>query len=187
MFNFRKLYPKEDEMKKLLVLVLVLSMATMANAALTLSVSSTDLLAGGAATISISGDGTTPPGEFFLGINLGGPGALNITNAGLDYVGSAKSLAMDGTYAGDLGMIDPYVDIQLTDLPTPPNPVAQLNGLLVHGIGLTAGNIAGVVTLVLYNTNGEVQATQDVTISTVPEPITVGLLGLGAMFLRRRK
>jgi hypothetical protein len=173
-------------MKKLLVLALVLSMASMANAALTLSFDATDVQVGGAVTISLSGDGGTDPGEFFLTMNAGAAGAFDISGAVLDYPGSAKAIFLDSTYAGDLGVKGDYIDIQLTDLPVPPNPVAPLNGLLVHGMVLNVGDVGGTINLVLFNTNGEVQATQDITVSDIPEPVTMGLLALGAMFIRRK-
>jgi hypothetical protein len=170
-------------MKKLLVLALVLSMATMANAALTLSVSSTDLAPSGTAVISISGDGLTDPGMFYVGVI--GAGSLNIETATVLYPANATAIFFEDL-GGALGTNEPLVHIELNGVP----PVGQTNppltGLLVNNI-IIHGDAAGIITVALFDGGGTQLDSKEVTVSDVPEPITIGLLGLGAMFLRRKK
>jgi len=167
-------------MKKLLVLALVLSMASMANAALTLDFSATAAI--GDVTFSISGDGTDGTGTYYLGVVSGGGASIGIGSAVVDYTGNQSSISWDDTgVAAMLGLVEPAVNIQLTGTPAPGQSNPPLSGMLVHGITLTISQNA---TVQLYDGDGNLKAAQDVT---TPEPITIGLLGLGAMFLRRRK
>jgi len=169
-------------MKKLLVLALVLSMATMANAALTLNFSATQAV--GDVTFAIEGDGSEATGTFYLGVVLEGGAALNIGSAIVDYTGNAAGISFEPVESGVaamLGLADAMANVQLTGNP----PVGQVNppltGVLVHNIILT---ISGPATVKLYNADGAELATQDVS---TPEPVTLALLGLGALALRRRK
>jgi len=43
------------------------------------------------------------------------------------------------------------------------------------------------IRMIYWDENGELQDYDTLEISQIPEPITIGLLGLGALFLRRRK
>jgi hypothetical protein len=184
MFNFKNIYPKEDDMKKLLVLALVLSLATVANAALTLSVSDTELLESETAIISITGDGSQTPGAFFLGVGVGGPGSLLIDTATILYTGNASFLAMESGLGETLGFNEPYVNVSLNGVPPVGQENPPLTGLLVDGIVLHCDGV-GEVVISLYDGDGNFLDSK--TITQTPEPITVGLLGLGALFLRRRK
>jgi len=169
-------------MKKLLVLALVLSMASMANATLTMDLSSTAAI--GDVTLSISGDGADGVGTFYLGIVSGGGASLGIGSAVVDYTGNASGISFEPVESGVsamLGLADAMANIQLNGNPPVGQTNPPLSGLLVHGVTVT---ISGNATVQLYDGDGNLKAAQDVT---TPEPITVGLLGLGAMFLRRRK
>jgi hypothetical protein len=191
-------------MKKLLVLALVLSMASMANAALWITVDGTAGSAtpgetvitatpGATVTISIVGDNTGTASdtyggtEFALGADLTGAGAaLNIDNAVVDYAGNTTNLRLGG---GDEGgeliyNSDPApVFAQLMDVPPQGTALKALSGTLVHGITFVMGS--DTVVIDLLNENWDTIYSQ-VTVNT-PEPITVALLGLGGLFLRRRK
>jgi len=170
-------------MKKLVVLVLVLGLAAMANAGLTLSVSSTLLAPSDTASVSIYGDYTVLAqglGDYFLGTVVGGgPGSLS--NMVLDYTGNDSSVYTidDSELAEFLGIENPLVGISLSDLTLNPPLV---NGLLVHGIFHCGG--AGNVTLVLLDGDGYL--VDSVVISQIPEPMTLALLGLGGLFIRRK-
>ena len=181
-------------MKKLLVLMLVLGMASAANAALLISVDGqTDLadtevtlMPSDTVVIDIWGDGATGTGDFLLGLDVGGPGALNIDDAVILYAGSYTYIGwLDYAYvAGLVGLQNPMVMISMTDVPPVGTPKAPLEGTLVDGIIFHCDGL-GDVTLSLYDLNLALLDTQ--VIHQIPEPMTIALLGLGGLFLRRRK
>jgi hypothetical protein len=176
-------------MKKLLVLALVLAMAPLANAALLLSVDGvvdppdtsivvapSDIL-----NIDIWGDGETAPGAFYLGIYVDGPGTLDISQAVILYPGSATDIYFEDL-GGMLGTKEPVVHIELNDTPSS-GPKAPLTGTLVNNI-LFHAEFAGDATLALFDGDGILLDTQ---VIHIPEPVTMVLLGLGGLMLRRRK
>lgn len=173
-------------MKKLVALILVLGLATMANAAMTLSLSNTEsLVESDTLDISISGDGDTPMGVFFLGIDTGGPGSLNVDNVSWHYIGDTTIVGWsdDSDTAAFLGVDNPFVNLEMGDFPAEGDP-DPLTGLLVHGIIFHCDGV-GDVTVSLYD--GEGGFLDSVTIAQIPEPMTLALLGLGGLFIRRKK
>jgi hypothetical protein len=182
-------------MKKLLVLMMVLGIAGAANAALLLSVdgvvdppeSSIEIMESDFVTIDIWGDGVTPGGDFFLGIGIEGPATLDVANAQILYTGNQKGI-MDGNpdyaaYVGG-GVNIPFYQITLLDLVPPEQTAIPLEGTLIDGIRLHCEGL-GEVTVILTDIEGAILDTQ--VIHQIPEPFTVALLGLGGLFLRRRK
>jgi hypothetical protein len=171
-------------MKKLLVLAMVLSMASMASATMTLVSADSEVLIGGTTTIAITGQDEAQ-GGYYMGIDLGSAGnaTLNIDNAVVDWVGSAGNLAWedDPDISGILNTQNPHIAISLVDLVDPQDP---LTGTIIHGIVFT-GVAEGIVTVNILDGVGGLIGGVDINVT--PEPITIGLLGLGAMFLRRRK
>jgi hypothetical protein len=182
-------------MKKLLVLMMVLGIAGAANAALLISVdgmvdppdSQIEIMESDWVTIDIWGDGQTDPSEFYLGLALEGPASLDIAGAEILYTGNDKYLdpGDDDYIAGLLGIQIPYYLIGLNDVPAVGTPKVPLEGTLVDGIRLHCDGV-GEVTLILTDNEGTILDTQ-VIHQIVPEPMTLGLLGLGGLFLRRRK
>jgi hypothetical protein len=178
-------------MKKLLVLVLVLSMASMAQAAITFTFGATEIAVGESTTILISSTTQLLEGGYYAGVGLASAGdaSLNVDAASVLYGGSSVSVFMvddggDGT-AESLGIRNPFVGSILTDPVLPPANPKPVIGDLLGGIGIT-GLTAGIVTInFIDGGTGETIGSADITVT--PEPITVGLLGLGALFLRRRK
>lgn len=173
-------------MKKLVALFLVLGLVTVTNAALTIGVSDQDriLAPSETATISISGDGQTSPGQFYMGIGTGGPGSLNIDTAVILYGGNSKSLAWidDQGIADVLGLTNPFLGVELNDVPQTPPP-APLTGTLVDGIVFHCDGQGNVV-ISLFDGDGNLL--DSVVIQQTPEPITLALLGLGGLFIRRK-
>lgn len=185
-------------MNKLLVVMLVLGMAGMANATLMLSVddvnnpAETTINLKMSETVKIDIAGEAPydaPGQFYLGIKLGGLGSLNIDNVTIPYAGNSKQVAwIDSTAAPGLGIINPFVSVYLYDLVEPGNPLKPLSGKLVDNIIFHCDGYDPMnpdVTLILLSGAGQPLDTQ--IIHQIPEPMTVALLGLGGLFLRRRK
>jgi hypothetical protein len=181
-------------MKKLLVLMMVLGIAGAANAALLISVdgvvdppeSEIELIESDWVTLDIWGDGQTAPGSFFMGIDVEGPASLDLSQAEMLYGGSDALVDwLDyPDIAALLGIQNPLVLASLNDVPPPGDPKAPLEGTLVDGIRLHCDGV-GEVTVLLYDGDGVLLDKQ--VIHQIPEPMTLGLLGLGGLFLRRRK
>jgi hypothetical protein len=178
------------EMKKLLVMIMVLGLATVANAQLKISVggfidppdTEVTLMPSETIVIDVWSDGTlmAPDGGTYM--KLDGPGTLDITLA-------INSLIPPGfpssIYIADW---DPYVgmvfmDLMVMEVPRVPIPVGvMIDNIIFHCEGLED------VVITLFGDDGagtiEVYDTQ---VIHQPEPITIALLGLGGLFLRRRK
>jgi hypothetical protein len=189
LFNFMN--PKEDDMKKLLAVLVVLSLATVANAGLVIGVngvadapdSSVILTQSDTAMISVVAVGVEfADAPAFLYIS--GPATLDITNAINNVTGAAVEIWTDFPQAGDQVFLDftlPAIGAVIALTP------AAADGILLHCEGI------GDVTLALYmdrtaNVGGTFQLMDTQVIhQIIPEPMTMGLLGLGGLFLRRRK
>jgi len=185
-------------MKKLVVLMLVLGVCSLTNAGLKISVNGvvdppdTQVILNESdyATIDIQGlDPAQGMGDFYLGINVAGGqyGSMDISGATIPYQGNLTSIVWldDPGTAALLGLENPLVFLTLTDLAIPPKP---LMGPLVDNIKFHCDGYVppmSDVTLTLFDIEGNVLDTQ--VIHQIPEPITIALLGLGGLFLRRRK
>ena len=174
-------------MKKLVALVLVLGLCSLANAGLTIGVNAA------MDTVTISGDGATasPAAAYLL---LEGPGAIAggtllyppALPGGLSLYQDLESCAADWgvTPAEGLLLVKDFVgktiaDLSFITLADAAIPAAPLTGVLVKDIRLTW---TGTVKLTLVSDDFTV--TYDT--KEVPEPLTIVLLGLGGLFLRRR-
>lgn len=188
-------------MKKLLVLLLVLGLASAASAGLKFSVNGEapapdiTLKPSQEITLDITGDGQTPA-PISAWIFVEGPGS--IAGATMLYTGSLSSYD-DLESAADVAGVTPeellaamggalektFVDLGFAVLAHGGAPQPPLEGKLVDEIIFHCDDI-GTVTLTLVD--GDTFAEYDsLTIEQIPEPITLALLGLGGLFLRRRK
>ena len=170
-----------------LVLLAIFSIASVANANLMLNINEADN------TVTISGDGETaaPVAAYLL---VEGPGS--IAGGNIMYPGSlaayddleaiAASLWMspeDTLDAFKIFMSKPdLADLSLITLADGAVPQALLQGTLVDDIGLT---VIGPVVLTLIS--DDFTTVFDTEIVHIPEPISLTLLGLGILFLRRRR
>jgi len=164
-------------MKKLVVLMLVLGLATMANAVYT----------GTGLSGDASGDNNVGAGNIDLGITDGaadtylavgiiGDGAITIASAAVtglavDLIGTFADLGLEGTYGQ--GFIYGYVDSSI------PYEYPDGEWMSVNYSGAVNGDV-----ITFYETDGETYVFLDSV--TIPEPMTLALLGLGGLFLRRK-
>ena len=176
-------------MKKLLVFVLVVAMVSAANAALSLQIVDNYALNPIPANLGKFGiESTTayalaPDDNLsFVAITAGpiyptggtvlpaAPAATSINDDAVGVGGVPLPVGWDGVW-GFIGVVAV-------------GPVTVPAGLYIDGITASAGD-----TVKLYSVDGftwELGPVLD-TVTLVPEPMTLALLGLGGLFLRRRK
>ena len=160
-------------MKKLIVFMLVLGLASTASATVSFELGSMSIVTGTTKTFNIVSD-TTDASTNYVG---NAPGLADLTGmAGTANAADYKIVESPYGYNGYWG-IESYDATAAT--------WSIQSG--VHFIGtLTAFSTQGNYTLSLYASNfTTVIDTLPVTI--IPEPITIALLGLGGLFLRRRR
>ena len=161
-------------MKKVLILMLVFGMASAANA-IVYSLSGATLTETG--TISVDVTGATA--DVYLALVIQSPGVVSPTGGADMLVGPAaptlSGWVMDAPVSADDGEIWMFG--------TAPAE------LYVDGSWLTAGwsGATSLVDIILYSTpDGQTYNEQARATVGVPEPMTIALLGLGGLFLRRR-
>jgi hypothetical protein len=177
-------------MKKLIVLVLVLSMATIANAGLKIGVggqidpqdTSITLRPSDEVVISVYSDGIgTLETEVYM-LSVTGLGVIDVSNA----INNVNSNANHDTV---LAVGDPipgqliFMDMITVSVPPTAFPVGtMIDQLIFHCEGVNLQNPDVLLTL-----TGDVTGVFDTqVIHQIPEPMTMALLGLGGLFLRRR-
>ena len=174
-------------MKKALIVLAVLMTASGANANLILNINET----GNA--ITISGDGATSspmaaylfvegPGSI-AGGNMVYPGSLS-TYDDLEAIASILSMSPQDTLDAFRAFTSKpdLADLSMITLADGAIPPAPLQGTLVDGIGFSA---TGPVVLTLIS--DDFMTVFDTTYIAAPEPLSIALLGLGGLFLRRRR
>jgi hypothetical protein len=180
-------------MKKMLLVVLtVLAMAAVANAGLQISVkgvvnppdTTVILYPSDIAIIDIHA--TQMAMMFFV---MQGPGLLDISQLTYKWEQSAvsayppaeKAEYIAGLTEAGYANITDLIGIDVVDIS---DPITQPNGLVIDGLRFHCEGL-GDVTLTLMDLDLNVFDSQ--VIHQIPEPITMVLLGLGGLFLRRRK
>jgi hypothetical protein len=183
-------------MKKFLVLMMVLGMATMANATIQISVNgnitgpdSITLTPSDTITLDIWNDPTVTPDTpqtrnyiAYLDILPNNTGCYDLANARL---GPAAGDFPANFLYDNLGTIDEYTMMQNWA------PGTVGNGALgaIFLVDFHCLSPDNVLTINLYDSRvgaGNV-IVDSLTIHQIPEPITLALLGLGGLFLKRRK
>ena len=171
-------------MKKLLILMLVLGLASAANAAIVISLDgATDI---DEITISVSDtvvidiyDDQPYSASYIVYLDIGpiADGDYSLSDARLGPAAGDYASILQGTYEG-------YDDFEVSqaDLvdPTPGAGVIFLVDLHCESV-----DPDGVVLVDLFDAGGCL--IDSATIHQVPEPMTIALLGLGGLLLRRRR
>jgi hypothetical protein len=193
---------KEENMKKLVAIALVLVMASVASAGIGFVSSKTDVLAGETVTITLvatavcngfsvdalGGVGTAPAGVATLGTyNVGltalQPGYLE-NGAGIliDFIAAAPSA---GAIAAGANLytftytVSSAATLGQTVVIAPLALGAEFFSTL-DGVSYTVSNAP------TADLGGVTTPIDGLTLNVIPEPMTLGLLGLGGLFLRRR-
>lgn len=159
-------------MKKLLVLTLVLGLASAASAVV-IEVDKAIINPGDVATFSVVADDTGAYGAWIEVIATGTSsfGDLVVLPAAGQDAGTP-----DGSYAG-------YWGFSAASL----NPAAPPEIGPQFTIAFTGGADGDSGTVTLMDGSGVNYVGEPVVVNVIPEPMTLGLLGLGGLFLRRRK
>jgi hypothetical protein len=162
-------------MRKLLILTLVLGMASMASATISFVSNSATVTTGGSVTVSVQSDADDTAWSGYLGYT---PGLASLVSVAAQSAAGTSASATATAYSG-------YYFLLAADFSDPQTTVdtgVQFTGNLVAGLS------TGVYAINLWGSSWTAGPLADTfTLTIVPEPITLALLGLGGLFLRRRK
>jgi len=179
-------------MKNILIVFTVLAIASVANAGLTISVDGinnppdSEIKLKPSETVVIDIHAT----QTILGwLLIQGPGAIDASApTDLWEQSGAKNMPADELLPTIEALVDlgypGVVDIIVTDVVDASEPFTLPNGRVINGLLFHCTDL-GEVVLTLMDLDLNVFDTQ--VIHQIPEPITFSLLGLGGLFLRRRK
>ena len=182
-------------MRKLLVLMLVLGMASFALATPTITVSNSNPAPGD--TIQLYVTGTTADASVSGGQPGGWSGLIgmdyaNYASGGNPYMDFASFTPIIDTEAGSMASaVSSYGLAAITagaGVPWSEGTDVDASLWFTYDLDVPTSTLDGTVIPVdLLSGWGTVVSSLDVTVTVIPEPITMALLGLGGLLLRRRK
>ena len=161
-------------MKKLLILVLVLGLASAANATMSFEDDAITVTTSTTPTFNIVSDNTAAVTSYVGNA----PGLADLTGMVANSNAGPDSIVLESPYSynGYWGIESKDNDADTWDI---------VAGTQFVGT-LTVGGTQGSYSLKLYD-NTFTNVIDTLAITIVPEPMTIALLGLGGLFLRRRK
>jgi hypothetical protein len=169
-------------MKKVLVVMLVLGLASAANAAMT-----------AASQIGPEGIMESEVGTVLIGNDADGPyaGWLEIADPTVAMFAADPQVGLAFTQGGNPNgdststywpEFGEWYDFTVVSL-DPEVLVMAGDHISVEVLGVAEGDTV----MRLYLDDGATQVGDDIPIKVIPEPITIALLGVGGLFLRRRR
>jgi hypothetical protein len=166
-------------MKKILVLMLVLGIASMATAGLTIT-GPTTVAPGGTVTLTLVADPISGTGDYGY-VYVGGPGADPVSLI------TMLTALSDGGMSGVNFTGNTYTYFYFVGANTPgqPPPYLASGNWINFNVTASVTPIGGVIPISVVSFLGYTGDSHPVTV--IPEPMTIGLLGLGGLLLRRRK
>ena len=185
-------------MKNIFIVLTVLAMASAASATLSLSVNGDPALPESEFTVEpsdvtvIDVDSVGEKCTWTLIVAVEGPATMDLANMWIIEIPDITS-NMIADLSGDpgfMGYVNTFVPNAHTGiyaelLHVSDNPAAIPDGKIIDGIGFHCDAEGDVIVTLLDGADGSILDTA--VIHQVPEPITFALLGLGGLFLRRRK
>ena len=161
-------------MRKLVVLMLVLGVASIATAGLSFTTDAVTIGVGETVTVGIESDVDAFAWTGYVGYTPG--------NAVLTGMVATAAAGPDATITADPYGYAGYYKIEALDFAPPSDILAgvQFNADVT-------GVAEGTYTVYLMSPWAATGIQDTLAVTIIPEPITIGLLGLGGLFLRRRK
>jgi hypothetical protein len=167
-------------MKKVLILMLVLGFVSSASAlTVTLDPNGSQLAAAGNYSIDVVSDEDTTGYDYFLVLP-------DDTYGSIDSVVDLPAAGDDGvvTSFGDMAGYFDVFGVKALDMSAPFDSI--LAGVQFQAdITFTGAALGENLTVLLLN--GQLETLDSMTYEGVPEPMTIALLGLGGLFLLRRR
>ena len=184
-------------MKNILIVFTVLAMASVANAAFQVSIDGVPALPESEVTIMVSDivvidiHSAGEIAEWSNFIVFEGTGSVDMTDMSILSLGIDEEYIVDVTedpdamaFLRDLGY-DPFAATYSALVHVSGDPMDIPEGPMIDGLRLHCEAVGDVIVSFLDGADGALLASA--VIHQIPEPITFALLGLGGLFLRRRK
>lgn len=165
-------------MKKLLILVLVLGLTSSASALITSLGGPTEVMYDGSVTINVISDTDYVAWFGYIGFDpaeVGVSACVATSNAGDDSIVTLNPYGWTG-----------YYEIEAGDQTEPYDSVLAGVQFEITVMGGGLAKVGSVYTIDLYDSNWTTPH-DTVQVTVIPEPMTVALLGLGGLFLLRRR
>ena len=183
-------------MKKLLVLMLVVGMASLASATPTITASATTVGTSGSVSIYITGttdemtvDPTAGGGWYYLWLDyttntFSNDAYLSLGTTGVVGPAAGADTTVNSTYPNYGLSFSTYPVFDSVSGTYPESD--DVDPGLWYTFTVSSGTALGTTEVQLHN-SGLTVLLGSIDIAVVPEPMTIALLGLGGLFLRRRK
>jgi hypothetical protein len=178
-------------MKKLLVLSIVLALTSLANAGYVDITGPDQLVVGGDVgvydVIAVDDGVEATQGLYVYFKGPAGAASLDISGVTNEVVsGEVYDATIEELQSFGIDTTDVQTPLIWADAVIPSFPATVWTGDMLKGFAFTGLTAGTTIEIVVYgDMDGAVLASK--TVEVIPEPMTIALLGLGGLFLRRRK